>query len=869
MKKILLISLLLFSKIVFSQINDSFSDGDFSQNPVWNGDLALFQVNAQKQIQSNGAQLASQTIALSTANHLSLNASWEFLVQLNFDPTTTNFVRVYLTSSQEDLKANLNGYFVQIGETGANDGFHLYKQSGTTTSRIIAGPPKPRSNANIVMARIKVTRNALGNWDLFTDVTGGTNYQLEGSVTDNTFITSAYSGIFCRYATASRYNQYIFDDFLVDDLVPDVIPPKLTGIKPIDSYNLELTFSEPLTLNSATQPSNYNLSNGYGSPISISNRSALSTYQLTFVKELISGSYRLDVGNVMDLKGNLIQPNSSVAFTYIKPYLLQQGDVVINEIFANPTGSPSLPQKEFVEIWNTTTQYILTQGWKYADQTSTYTFGIDTIRPNQHVILTAKADENLFSLYGKTIGLSPWPSLNNDKDILTLTDATGKVIDRVVYNDTWYKDDLKKKGGYSLELIDPENLCKGTQNWLATIDNSGGTPGKENAVYRSQISIDLPKLLTANIIDSVTVEIVFSKAIDSLSAVQPTHYFVNNGVGNPSVVVVNSTNFNGVSIKFNSALSKGIENVLTIQNVTDCAGNVISSTSNTAKLFMAKNIEINDILISEVLFNPRPGSVDFVEIYNNSNHVLDVKELQLANLNVAGNVANIKNLSGTSLLIPPKSYWVVSTNTESIKTNYFCQNPDQFIQLTALPVYNNDKGTVILWSNNKFIDRLDYNEKMHVQLLRDPDGVSLERVSFLKGTNDAKNFKSAAGSVGFASPTYKNTQEPEGELSYATVLKKTFSPDNDGLDDLLQLDYQLNENASFATINIYSDKGVLVRTLLKNQSIGTKGSLFWDGLNDAGQKAAIGIYIVLFDVFDLNGNTRRFKNTCVLAAQLN
>jgi hypothetical protein len=39
MKKILLISLLLFSKIAFSQVSDHFNDGDFSQNPVWIGDV--------------------------------------------------------------------------------------------------------------------------------------------------------------------------------------------------------------------------------------------------------------------------------------------------------------------------------------------------------------------------------------------------------------------------------------------------------------------------------------------------------------------------------------------------------------------------------------------------------------------------------------------------------------------------------------------------------------------------------------------------------------------------------------------------------------------------------------------------------------
>lgn len=869
MKKILLISLLLFCKNTFSQVSDSFIDGDFSQNPTWSGDVNHFQINAQKQLQSQGQALASQTISLSTASLLSLNASWTFFVQLNFDPTTTNFVRIYLTSDKEDLKAGLNGYFVQIGETGASDGFNLYKQSGTSLTKIISGAQKTRVNANIVLAKIKVTRDAAGKWELFTDVSGGNNFILEGSVTDNSFTTSAFAGFFCRYATASRYNQFIFDDFAIDDLVPDKTPPTIKSVTTIDAYNLDVTFSEPLDLNSAIAAGNYTLSNGYGSPTNVASTGLANVYRLTYLKEFISGDYSLTVSDVIDKKGNVIAANGSLVFTYIKPYIAKYGDLVINEIFANPAGSPALPQKEFIEIWNTTNEFILTKGWSYADQTSTYAFSADTIKPNQFLILTAKADEASYKPYGKTIGLSPWPGLNNDNDILVLTDNTGKVIDQVAYYDTWYKDDVKKKGGYSLELIDPMNVCGGTQNWSASSDVSGGTPGKQNSVYRTQISSEIPKLLSANVIDSVTVQIGFSKPVDSLSAVQLQNYVVNNGIGNPQAVSIQSPGFNVVTLQFSKELSRGIENTIIVTNLTDCAGNVISPTANTAKLFIAKKIAANDILISEVLFNPKVGSVDFVEIYNNTDHILDLKDLQLANLDATGKAGNVKNVSSQSLLMPPKTYWVITSNVAVVKNDYSCENPDNFAQISSMPVYNNDKGTVILLSNSLQVDRFDYSEKMHVALLQNPDGVSLERVSFYKGANDLGNFKSAAASVGFATPTYKNSQEPNGEESYVKLLSKTFSPDGDNFEDLLTLNYQVTEGASFATVLVYSDKGRLIKSLMKNETIGTMGTLVWDGLGDDGKLVPIGIYVVLFDVFDLDGHTKRYKNTCVLAAKLN
>ncbi|MCZ4245597.1 lamin tail domain-containing protein [Pedobacter punctiformis] len=863
----MLISLLLLSKIAHSQVNDHFDDGDFSQNAVWLGDVNSFKINPVKQLQSSGLQVASQTISLSTANQQSLNAKWEFFVQLNFDPTATNFTRVYLTSDQQDLKGTLNGYFLQIGETGSVDGYHLYRQTGTSISKIIGGAPKIRPNANVLMAKVKVTRDESGQWTVYTDITGGSNYSLEGSTVDNTFKTSAFMGVYCKYATASRYNQYIFDDFEVNDLVPDVIPPTVKSVAVIDALHLDVTFSEPLENLSALLSSNYNLSS-QGSPVSVEETSS-DTYRLTFSAAFETQNYKLSVSNVTDKKGNIITADNSVDFFYIKPYIAKYGDIVINEVFANPGGTSTLPQKEFVELWNTTNQYILTKGWKYADQTSTFAFALDTIKPNQHVVLCAKADTTLFKAYGKTIGLSPWPSLNNDHDVLTLSSASGILIDKVAYYDTWYKDEVKKKSGFSLELIDPENVCTGIQNWMGSNDAAGGTPGKPNSVYHAQISTEIPKLINASVTDSLSVLVQFSKTVDSLSASKLINYSINNGIGKPVYVDVQSPLFNSAVLKFGQPLARGIENTLVIEGLTDCAGNLISNTANTAKLFIAKKIGVHDLLIAEILANPGLNGVDFVEIYNATDHVLDLKDLQLANVDSLGKPASIKKVSASNLLIQPGAYWVLSSNVDKVKVNYFSEYPDHFTQLSSMPVYNNDKGTVVLLNNHLIVDQFDYNAKMHNALLRDANGVSLERVSFVKGANEFGNFKSAAASVGFATPGYKNSQELNGEEAYVKLLSKTFSPDHDGFEDQLQLDYQLTENASLATINIFTDKGILVKRLLKNQTVGTKGSLFWDGLNENGQLSGVGIYVVAFDVFDLNGNTHRYKNTCMLAAKLN
>lgn len=868
MRKTLLLFMLLSVKLTFGQVSDDFTDGNFSVNPSWGGDVSKFYVNSFKQLQTS-LNTVGQSVMLTTANAIAINAKWEFTVQMNFDPSTTNKVRIYLISDQQDLSGALNGYFVQIGESGSTDSYDLYKQTGTTITKIIDGSAKTRVNVNLLLARVRITRNDIGRWELFTDIFGGNNFLSEGSVTDLTHINTKWFGLRCDY-TATRSNGFIFDDFSVTELVEDTTPPILLNAKAINEFTIEAMFSEKLENTSAMPLSNYTLSQ-LGNPIAVTTTSLPNVYQLTFATALSSGAYALTVNHLKDVKGNLMTTNSSVNLFYIKPYLAKAGDVVINEIFADQTPQIGLPSAEFVELWNTTDEYILLTGWKYKDLTTTYTFTTDTLKPKQYLILCANADVNLFNTFGNIRGLTSWPSLNNDKDVLKLFNENNEIIDEVGYTLDWYKDSVKAQGGYSLELIDPKNKCKGIQNWMASNAVIGGTPGQQNSVYQNQISTEVPKLLTATIIDDQNIRLEFSKYVDSVSASKLVNYTVNNGLGNPIAVLPIGPLFTSVSLKFSTPFAKGIENLLTISNVVDCAGNSIHPSANSAKLFMAERIKEGDILISEVLFNPKNGGVDFVEIYNNSNHVLDLKELKLANVNTSGGVANIKSVSNLSQFMPAYSYWVITTKSEDIKQQYRVENPNQIIQLSSLPAFNNDKGNVILLTDSFTVDRFDYDEGMHLALLKNVAGVSLERVSFALPTNARGNFKSAAQAVGFATPTAKNSQEVNNSLlkNKVTLAHKIFSPDGDGFEDVLQIDYEFVNNGYLASVNIYTDKGVLVRKLHRNISIATAGSFIWDGLNDAGQKSKVGIYLIKFDAFDLNGKAESFKQTCVLATKLN
>jgi hypothetical protein len=141
MRKTLLLFMLLSVKLTFGQISDDFTDGNFNLNPSWSGDDSKFYVNSSKQLQSSLTAIA-QSVSLSTRSFLATNVKWEFTVQMDFDPSATNRARIYLISDQENLNGSLNGYFLQIGESGTTDSYDLYRQSGTTVTKIIVGSAK-------------------------------------------------------------------------------------------------------------------------------------------------------------------------------------------------------------------------------------------------------------------------------------------------------------------------------------------------------------------------------------------------------------------------------------------------------------------------------------------------------------------------------------------------------------------------------------------------------------------------------------------------------------------------------------------------------------------------------------------------------
>jgi hypothetical protein len=547
-------------------------------------------------------------------------------------------------------------------------------------------------------------------------------------------------------------------------------------------------------------------------------------------------------------------------------------DIVIDELMADPTPQVGLPNNEWIELRNTSSTAFNLVGWRIGDAGSqSGPMPAYNLLPDSFVIVCTASAVAAMSPFGPTISVTSFPSLDNTGDVIYLRSPQNRIIHSVSYTDDWYQNELKKDGGWTLEMIDTKNPCSGFTNWKAGVDVKGGTPAKKNSTDAVNADATAPQLLRAFATDSININLVFDEPLDSLKGATAANYNISDGIGIAQSATAISPTFDKVTLRLNTPLARNKVYTITASAVVDCKGNLIT-TKNTARLGLSVVADSLDMVINEILFNPKSNGTDYVEIYNRSNKIIDLKQTYIANRNTAGVISNIKQLSADNYLLFPQDFMVITEDPAIVKRDFITQNMEAFVTVASMPSFNDDEGNaIILNAQGNIIDELKYDEKWHFKLIDNREAVALERIDYNAATQSQDNWHSAATSVGYGTPTYRNSQyrldlQVQGTI---TVSPEIVSPDNDGMDDFATIDYSFPSAGYVANITIFDANGRTVRYLQRNALCGIKGSFRWDGLGDKFQKLPVGIYVIFTEVFNLNGKNKQFKNTIVLARRNN
>jgi hypothetical protein len=856
MKKVYLLFYLLF--IVFSgfnQITDDFSDGNLNSNPSWQGDVNSFTVNSSLQLQLDETGSGTKYLSL-PSNNLN-NSEWQFYVKLDFSPSNNNFVKLFLAADQIDLNNVQNGYFIRIGENLTEDGVDLYKIVGGSETKIIDGHPGWGSTSPEL--RIKVKNDNAGNWELYVDTLGGKNFVLDASINDNSIISSSYFGILCNF-TSSNSKGFTFDDFYVGPEIIDNSPPEIKNIQVTDNKNINLSFNEPIESNSLKN-SSFSIDPGSIAIESFNVSTSLTLINISLKSELQSPvDYTLTINNIEDLAGNKAA-SLKIDFTYLETSFY---DVVFNEIMPDPNPPQQLPDAEFIELKNNLSFDVDMTNWTISDATSTETFPSFILEKNAYIILCNTDDTTLFQNYGEVIGMD-LPSLNNSGDDLILKNNFGVTIDSISYTTSWYKDDNKSGGGFSLEKKDPDNICLGENNWQASNHFKGGTPGNQNSVYEEITDVTPPKVDRITTIGNKQLKIFFSEKMDKESISDLNNFRVLPLNISPNNVLPENNNTEAI-LTFVSAFEKNIIFELEINILKDCAQNSMNEKT-IVKFGFPSEVDSGDVVINEILFNPYPGAYDYVEILNISDKILDLNDLLIGRYSDEMLLEQINSLTEESYLFFPNDFIVISENTQSITSNYFVKNPEYLITIKDLPSFNDDEGFVVLLNQNmNLLDQFHYSEDMHFEMIDDPEGVSLEKINPYYPSYLQSNWHSAASSVNYGTPTYQNSQFKDINPANDEVVidPKVFSPDGDGYQDIVTIKMRNENSGDFGSINIYDISGRHIREISNNDLFGAESFYSWDGIDNNGENAPTGVYIILIEYINQNGDKLKTKKTVTL-----
>ena len=785
--------------------------------------------------------------------------TWNFkLKNGNWIFGATEQLCFYLIADKSDISTS-NGYAIGINMTGGDNTLKLCRmENGKALQDIVLTDLVWKAGMTL---EVEVTHE-FGCWKVRYKADSSSDWS-SGTTGIEKSMNFAFSniGVFYKFNTAHGGQLWI------DDVSMDYQnrAPSISEVRSVGRNQMLILFSEPISQVPLLKTDNYKIRTADGTPVSVvSVRQTAGDTAGVYLQlgDFLQRNLHLTVSNLTDIEGMPLSANE-IDYTFIPTAGF--GDLVFNELMADPTPVVMLPNAEFIELKNNAGFTINLKNWILDVNGRQKMLSDKTVEPGSYLILGGTGGSAIWDSYGANMEVSGM-SLANDGVILKLYSDAKVVIDSFSYKPSMHRYGFSG-GGYSLERIDPFRSCGADSNWETTLSDKGGTPGSQNSVFANNPDNAPPTVVSVAVASPSLLEIVVSEDPDMHLPFESIFSY------NPALPVPDSIRFDLQNLRYSiyfpdGAIKNGVDYDLTVSGLVDECGNKSPVEHRGFWYYLPK---LGDLLINEVLFNPFPGGVDFVEIYNHSGRKVELAEIYLASRDNTGKIKSFYPLSTNSNILPDSQYAAFTSDATVLLANYHSDCRDCIFGMAKFPAYNLDEGWVVLMNKEmEVIDEFHYLESMHHPMIADVKGISLERNSFSKSTEDISNWHSASKTAGFATPGYRNStidliSETAGLV---TVEPKIFSPNEDGVNDRLVIKLSPDGPGWIVNIRIFSEDGIEIRRLANNLMIGSNDVVEWDGTTESHQKAMLGIYIVKVEFFGLQGRKKQFKAACVLTDRL-
>lgn len=648
--------------------------------------------------------------------------------------------------------------------------------------------------------------------------------------------------------------------------IPDQTPPIILDYRWTSMDTLQLYFSEPMGPLEIDPDQFFKFTPALNILHMGENLIDKSGVLLIIENQIGEGNlYDLSISGIADCMGNKIKDTLVHTGIGSEPSFLE---LIITELMIDEIPVSGLPESEYIEIYNSTDQIMDLSNSFIFDETDTFGLPGKMLLPDQYLVLCPRSRINLFENIPNATGISPFPRLLNDGKVLALFNGHHQLVFSLKYDKDWYHDLEKSDGGYALEMIDLMNPCGDEKNWRASDHPSGGTPGKPNAVSQSNPDRIGPGIEIIYMADTNQIQVTLTEKINpsSLNNLDISFSKINDFY----LRSFDSLFYDQFTISLSYTLSASTQYEINLKGLRDCVGNAMNPEKSRYFFYLPRQARENDLIINELLFNPKPGGVDWVEIYNNSGDYIDLSEVSICNI-TDDYLDNLIAIDPPHRVIPPSGFLVITQDRDKLMADFPHSRPEDISEVTGMPSLPDQFGNIAVISDSlKILDLFYYFSSYHHDLMIDDEGISLERISYSDSTNHPDNWQSASSTVGYGTPTYENSTHFSTYTDHDLIQLEPLivTPDGDGKDDYLKIHYATGKPGYMGNIEIYNMAGHLIKRVLTNRLLSTEGTITWDGYSERGQIPRTGIYIIRFEIFNLQGDYRQSKKSFVVSRWL-
>ncbi|MCR4417055.1 MAG: lamin tail domain-containing protein [Ignavibacteria bacterium] len=470
--------------------------------------------------------------------------------------------------------------------------------------------------------------------------------------------------------------------------------------------------------------------------------------------------------------------------------------IIFSEImFYNST---SIPNGEFIELFNTSyTDTIDLAGWKIKYYSSAADLIVDAgfgtkILPRQFAVIFENDYSGGYVVPSNALVLKISDNNFGSSGMANTTDRDVHLLN--ARNDTiWsYTYSANNSAGISDEKIvligDNSN-----SNWGNSIVVNG-TPGSFNSISQREYDLSLVKIITNPIFPNLNDNVEIKAVIKNLGTKAANNFFVqfkydleNDGVYDLS--------FSSGTISF---LASGDSVIISADSLIRNLSSVVkvfaeisysvdeNKLNDSLSVIIKPGIPPKSVLISEVMFDPRTGEPEWIELFNNTNSRINLKGWKLSDVISTPTIVTITN---NDFYFEPNSLLVIASN--SVIYNYYDSIPAPLI-IASIPSLNNDRDGVVIYDERGMVmDSLFYYSSWG------SSKKSLERISYQQPTllqsNWAASIADSGGTPGLINSVMNAKSYPAGSMIINEIMYEPLT----GFAEYIEI-----YNASNDTINL-------------------------------------------------------------------